>query len=684
MADRRETREGGVVELQQITLDPSRGSGTGNDLSPQGPELGLLPRESSVNSAPSLRTVSQGTLASKRLAVPSIGRKQRSASIDVQFSGSFGQRDIDVPPSPVHQPVHQSHPSLRRSGATRVTIEDKVLATTFHPPEDAVREWRYRREAQTVHSESLRRLAGWSSLNAADSQRQSIISRESNAPSAENLKTLRWVLAVVAGAACGVLGWVSKRATDTLSDVRLMNALQGETGELGSIIAVSILMASASAVVTLVEPDVSGGCLAEVTGFLNGIDVRVLLRPTTVLALLCGSVLASASGLVVGTDCPIIMASASLSVCLAQGHLPGCKLRSQLLRAFRDDESAREFVSIGTAAGAAVVFGAPAAGTVFVLEEGGRKWSSQFVWKCLVAAVVSTSVFSVLETGDFSMRVKGVLRLAPGLQSSEPVPPVKWWELFVVAVLSAFLGVIAAGFSHLSLRREELGKYMRNRFGRWMAGRPPRGWKALPSSAVSFREAKQGLVVLMTPYGCCPVRAGGGYLGTVVERKGAGVIMEWHPPDRGGPPEDLFIDAGDSTSSRRRGAPRTREPKEWWDGDGMPRTDKGRAAEPTLKGWKRYRRMCDNVEECERKFGEHPLLTFHRDVEGVFCGRDGQVLQLRDDGLGRTEVRLDFSHMVGPATDAVPRQRFWVPWEATEEPRAQDLRPPAPLGPVPR
>eukprot|EP01065_Artemidia_motanka_P012811 TRINITY_DN17076_c0_g1_i1.p1 TRINITY_DN17076_c0_g1~~TRINITY_DN17076_c0_g1_i1.p1 ORF type:complete len:1639 (+),score=465.53 TRINITY_DN17076_c0_g1_i1:62-4918(+) len=629
-----------------------------------------------------------------RQATPSRRRTTSCTSLDVccdDGSFTFRQSELIKPLAPKSRspealslsPIATARLASAGAGSAgsrrHVSHADKILTTHFQPPEHAVREWRYRREARSVQSESLRRLAAWSSLSYSGSD-QNIISREGQVDQDDRAARLRrWALVLAIGLCVGVLGFAARRGSEELTNWRL------RTGDGAAFMAglLSVALSVLAVLVTVCAPDVVGSGFEEVKAYLNGIDVPGMLSPHLILPRIVGAVLGISAGLAIGADGPVVCSAACLAGALSQGVIQcgGCKFRSAALRHLRNDTDRRDFVSIGAAAGVAVLFGAPIGGMLFSMEETGREWSTSLSWTTLLCCVTAVGTLGALLGHGAELNDRSIVSFTPaeGTQGNYSS-----WEIPFFVVVAVLVGCAAALFNWLALRRANLGKRMREATSMWLKGTPPRGWEALPSTVVPFKEARPGMVVHMTPHGMTP--DGDVFIGTVVVRKAGHVIMRWNSPDEGGPPPSFYSSIQDA-SLRHLSEARNEsvEPRDWWEGGGRPRTDLSGDTEPTLKGWKQYRSMCDSVEEAARKFGEHPLLTFDKDVEGYYCGRDGRVVQKRSDGLGRVEVRLDFTHTVpapvGTDPTTRPRSKFWVPWEVTGEPRAVELRRPPPRGP---
>eukprot|EP01062_Namystynia_karyoxenos_P074163 TRINITY_DN71003_c0_g1_i1.p1 TRINITY_DN71003_c0_g1~~TRINITY_DN71003_c0_g1_i1.p1 ORF type:complete len:1754 (+),score=488.29 TRINITY_DN71003_c0_g1_i1:100-5262(+) len=609
-----------------------------------------------------------------------VGERRGTAfSLDVQCN-SFGTQQLNSPDGVALQPMVSGAlggTATTAPGRKRVSHAEKVLATNFQPPEEAVKEWRYRRESKAVQSESLRRLAAWSSLDCAGTN-HNIISREVDQGDTLGLRAGRWAVFAAVGCIVGTMAWMVRRGADLLSNWKLKTVIEaienGHALTTSFFFGISFLFVAIAVFIGVAVPVVAGSGFEEVKAFINGIDVPGMQSPVVILANVAGAVLSMASGIVVGPDGPVVHAGAAVGGLLSQGTKCGsCQIRSKFLRALRNDRDRHDYTVAGAAAGVAVVFGTPVGGVVFALEEASREWNTDFTWKTLVTTTMATFTLCLLLSGDTTLRDRSMLHLTP---TDGPYAGVNYWEFPLVAVLAAAAGACGGLFNVVAMHWGRLGARMRGAVGRYLAGMPPRGWEALPSTIVSFSQARAGMKVHMTPMGCSEREV---YVGTVQHKRANYAVVRWHPPDRGGPPESFFMSSSGGRSNE------TVESREWWDGPARARTDVCSSVDPSLKGWKQYRSLMESAEEVRKKFREHPLLTFDKDVVGFCCGRDGEVIEKRTDGLGRVEVRMDFSKTVSlqqhlPGVEK-PRLKFWVPSEATAEPRAPELRRPAAQGP---
>ncbi|KAF7637327.1 Chloride channel protein [Meloidogyne graminicola] len=170
---------------------------------------------------------------------------------------------------------------------------------------------------------------------------------------------------------------------------------------------VSCAVALAGLAVTLVRtfaPYACGSGIPEIKCILSGFIIRGYLGKWTFIIKSVGLILASASGLSLGKEGPMV-------------HLACCigNIFSYLFPKYgRNEAKKREILSASAAAGVSVAFGAPIGGVMFSLEEASYYFPLKTMWRsffcALVAGVVlrfvnpfgsdQTSLFHV----DYSMR----------------------------------------------------------------------------------------------------------------------------------------------------------------------------------------------------------------------------------------------------------------------------------------
>ena len=112
----------------------------------------------------------------------------------------------------------------------------------------------------------------------------------------------------------------------------------------------------------------SGSGVAEIIGYVNGVNYPDCIGVKTVITKIFGVVLAVAGGLTVGKEGPLAHIGGNLGAMAA--YLPG-------LAFMRNDWKKRDYVAAGASAGVSIAFGAPIGGALFLYElsRGNPFWT---------------------------------------------------------------------------------------------------------------------------------------------------------------------------------------------------------------------------------------------------------------------------------------------------------------------
>ncbi|WP_226584403.1 H(+)/Cl(-) exchange transporter ClcA [Acuticoccus sediminis] len=240
--------------------------------------------------------------------------------------------------------------------------------------------------------------------------------------------TAYYIVAILVGAATGVIGTLLHLGVDTL--LHWPKALHRVIDDLVDVsVPQAILIAGGAAALAVVlsvwitrtfAPEAGGSGVQEIEGAMEG---RREVRWRRVLPVkFCGGLLALGSGLVVGREGPTIHMGAS--VAQAASETLGLPVRET-----------RGLLAAGAAAGLAAAFSAPLASILFVIEETRR----QFPY-CLrtYTAVMLASVTSGIVTEELTGR-------RPFMFVSVPELPLAALPAFVG--LGIVLGIVGVGFN---------------------------------------------------------------------------------------------------------------------------------------------------------------------------------------------------------------------------------------------
>ncbi|KAJ1994705.1 hypothetical protein H4R33_000128 [Dimargaris cristalligena] len=194
-----------------------------------------------------------------------------------------------------------------------------------------------------------------------------------------------------------------------------------------------VLLAGASSVlVVYFAPYASSSGISEIKTILGGYKIPRFLGFRTLVIKIIGTVLAVASGLGVGKEGSLV-------------HIAGCcgNILSRLFGRFRNNEAKRqEMLSVASAAGISVAFGAPIGGVLFSLEELSYYFPSQTMWRSFFCAMVA------------SMMLKFMNPFRTGKLVAFQVTYDRAWhgfELVFFIILGALGGIIGTAIIRLNL-----------------------------------------------------------------------------------------------------------------------------------------------------------------------------------------------------------------------------------------
>ena len=140
-------------------------------------------------------------------------------------------------------------------------------------------------------------------------------------------------------------------------------------------------------------PGANGSGVAELIGYLNGINYPNVLGFETFVTKVIGVVLAVVGGLCVGKEGPLAHIGANIGAVVAYLPLPRFEW-------FQNDTHKRHFIAAGTSAGVSAAFGAPVGGTLFAFEisKPNTFWRFSVVWKVFLSCALSVFTLSLVQT----------------------------------------------------------------------------------------------------------------------------------------------------------------------------------------------------------------------------------------------------------------------------------------------
>ena len=147
-----------------------------------------------------------------------------------------------------------------------------------------------------------------------------------------------------------------------------------------------------------VGPGANGSGVAEIMGFLNGINYPGLIGFRTLLVKVLGTFFAVAGGLCIGKEGPLAHIGANVgAICM---HLP-----FKGFKCIQNDVHKRQLVAAGASAGVSAAFGSPIGGSLFSYEisKPNTFWTFSMLWRVFFCSSICTftlSIFTSLHAGS--------------------------------------------------------------------------------------------------------------------------------------------------------------------------------------------------------------------------------------------------------------------------------------------
>ena len=144
-------------------------------------------------------------------------------------------------------------------------------------------------------------------------------------------------------------------------------------------------------------PGANGSGVAELMGYLNGINYPNVFGFETFVTKTFCVVFAVVGGLCVGKEGPLAHIGANIGICTAYLPLPGFSF-------LRNDTYKRRLIAAGTSAGVSAAFGAPIGGALFAYEisKPNTFWKFSVIWKVFYTCAIAVfflALFNSLMNG---------------------------------------------------------------------------------------------------------------------------------------------------------------------------------------------------------------------------------------------------------------------------------------------
>ena len=204
-------------------------------------------------------------------------------------------------------------------------------------------------------------------------------------------------------------------------------------------------------------PGANGSGVAEIIGYLNGINYPNVVGFETLVTKIFGVVLAVVGGLCVGKEGPLAHIGLNIGAAVCYLPLP----RFEWLR---NDTYKRNLMAAGCSAGVSAAFGAPIGGALFAFEisKPNTFWKFSVVWKTFLScalAVFTLAYCSDLMKGVELSEIRSAVLKFGVIDINPPTLYVLPGALIVGAICGCLGGIFVLVSSNLGLVRK---KYITN------------------------------------------------------------------------------------------------------------------------------------------------------------------------------------------------------------------------------
>lgn len=189
-------------------------------------------------------------------------------------------------------------------------------------------------------------------------------------------------------------------------------------------------------------PGAAGSGVAEVIGYLNGVNYPETISVQTLITKIFGVVLGIAGSLTVGKEGPLAHIGANIGCMVAY-------MGGQHFHFLQNDYMRRHLIAAGSSAGVSIAFGAPIGGALFMFELTRMNpfWTFSLIWKTFLTACSGVFSLAVLESmlhGKLSTFSSATLKF--GTMKKMTVTPVDVIPgAIVLGILSGLLGAFFIG-----------------------------------------------------------------------------------------------------------------------------------------------------------------------------------------------------------------------------------------------
>lgn len=217
---------------------------------------------------------------------------------------------------------------------------------------------------------------------------------------------------------------------------------------------ISVAFVVGSSIMTVYwGPGANGSGVAELIGYLNGINYPGVIGFETFVTKTIGVVLAVVGGLCVGKEGPLAHIGANVGATVCYMALPRFEW-------FRSDTMKRNMIAAGTSAGVSAAFGAPVGGALFAFEisKPNSFWKFSVIWKvflsCALSVFTLAIVSSLMKGEDITVVSSAVLKFGE-IDINPPTLEVLPGSFAVGAFCGVLGGVFVLVNSNLGILRKK-------------------------------------------------------------------------------------------------------------------------------------------------------------------------------------------------------------------------------------
>ena len=184
-------------------------------------------------------------------------------------------------------------------------------------------------------------------------------------------------------------------------------------------------------------PGAAGSGVAEIIGYLQGVNYPNTIGINTLVTKAIGVVLAVAATLAIGKEGPLAHIGANMGAVTIYALGPTFKF-------LHNEHKKRQFIAAGASAGVSVAFGAPIGGALFMFEltKHNSFWKFSLLWKTFLSASIATVTLAMLEAllhGKFSSWTASALKFGK-VRVVDITPSDVMSGAIVLGIVSGLLG----------------------------------------------------------------------------------------------------------------------------------------------------------------------------------------------------------------------------------------------------